>query len=103
MKYARNITYRLKMSSVLLTLLALPSVCLASTVATPTFSPGGGTYTITQTVTINDSTSGASIYYTIDGSTPSGSSTHYTGAITISSTKTLKAIGIKSGYTNSAI
>ncbi len=62
-----------------------------------TFSPAGGTYTTAQTVTISCSTSGATIYYTIDGSTPSASSTTYNGPITISETTTLKAIAIKDG------
>ncbi|HTB81514.1 MAG TPA: chitobiase/beta-hexosaminidase C-terminal domain-containing protein, partial [Opitutaceae bacterium] len=37
----------------------------------PSFSPAGGTYTTTQTVTISTTTGGASIRYTTDGSTPS--------------------------------
>ena len=40
------------------------------TVATPTFSPPGGTYTTTQSVTLATTTAGASIRYTLDGSTP---------------------------------
>ena len=73
------------------------------TVATPTFNPAGGTYSGTQSVTISDATSGASIRYTVDGSTPTGSSTLYTGPITVSSSRTIKAIGTKSGMTNSAV
>ena len=68
------------------------------TVATPTFSPAGGTYTSTQTVTIADTTSGATIYYTTNGTTPTTSSTQYTTPISVSSTETLQAIAVASGY-----
>jgi len=37
---------------------------ISGTVATPTFSPAGGTYTTAQTVTISTSTTGDSIRYT---------------------------------------
>ena len=66
-------------------------------VAAPRFSPAGGTYSTTQNVTLACATSGASIYYTTDGTEPSASSTLYEGAITISTTTTLKAIAIKNG------
>src|SRR5208337_774842 len=42
----------------------------AATVAAPTFSPSGGTYTAAQTVTLSSATSGATIRYTTDGSAP---------------------------------
>ncbi len=71
--------------------------------ATPVFSPAGGTYTGTQTVTISDSTNGAVIYYTTDSTTPSTSSTKYSGAITVSSSETLEAIAIAPGYSQSAV
>lgn len=71
-------------------------------VATPTFSIVTGTYTSVQSVTIT-STAGASIYYTLDGTTPTGSSTPYSGAISINETKTLKAIAIKSNWENSEV
>jgi hypothetical protein len=74
------------------------------TVAAPTFSPPGGTYSSTQSVTISSTTSGASIRYTTDGSTPSSSAgTLYSGPVSISSNLTLKAIAYKSGMTDSAV
>jgi hypothetical protein len=75
----------------------------STTVATPTFSPAGGTYTSKQSVSISDSTSGATIYYTTDGSTPTTSSTKYSAAITVASSETLSAIATASGDTNSAV
>ncbi|MBR5639006.1 MAG: DNA/RNA non-specific endonuclease [Muribaculaceae bacterium] len=72
----------------------------ASVVATPTFSPGGGTYTSAQTVTISTTTSGATIYYTTNGSTPTTNSTAYTGAITVSANMTIKAIAVKDGVSS---
>jgi hypothetical protein len=73
------------------------------TVATPTFSPGGGSFTTAQSVTISDATAGASIHFTTNGSTPTASSTLYTGPVTIASTSTLQAIAVASGLTNSAV
>ncbi len=82
---------------------ALGFAAAGTTVATPTFSPGGGTYTSAQTVTISDSTSGATIYYTTNGTTPTTSSAVYSTPISVSTTETVKALGVKSGDTNSAI
>lgn len=66
-------------------------------VATPTFSPEGGTYYKAQTVTITCATEGATIYYTTNGDDPTATSTEYSGAIPVSTTTTLKAIAIKGG------
>lgn len=66
-----------------------------SSVATPTFTVGSGTYNVNQSVEIECETEGAAIYYTLDGSTPTSSSTLYESAINITETKTLKAIAIK--------
>ena len=66
-------------------------------IATPVISPNGGTIRTATTVTITCSTSGATIYYTVDGTTPTSSSTVYSGSFTVSATTTVKAIAIKSG------
>jgi len=68
------------------------------TIATPTFSPTGGTFTGTQSVEISCETTGADIYYTTDDSSPSDSNgTLYEDPITISASTTIKAIAIKDG------
>jgi sugar lactone lactonase YvrE len=71
--------------------------------AAPNFTPAAGTFTTVQSVTIADSTTGAAIYYTIDGTTPTTSSTLYSGAITVSATETIEAIAVATGYANSAV
>ena len=65
---------------------------LPSDIATPTFSPDGGTYLEAQTVTIECSTEDAVIYYTTDGTTPDNNSTLYTGAINVTESMTIQAI-----------
>jgi hypothetical protein len=71
--------------------------------ATPTFSPAGGTYYESQSVTISCSTNGATIHYTTNGSTPTANSSVYTTPITVAETMTIKAIAMKEGYGNSDI
>lgn len=81
------------------------------TVATPNASPGTGTYSGTQPVTLTTSTSGATICFTVSGSNPSAAtpgtcdagSTTYTTAVSISATTTLKALATKSGAINSSV
>src|SRR3954447_22065546 len=74
-----------------------------TTVAAPTFSPPGGTYASAQTVTISSATAGATIRYTVDGSTPTASSTLYSGPISVPNSRTVNAIALKSGSTTSPV
>jgi len=73
------------------------------TVNDPAFTLPAGTYDHDISVGMTCATDGASIYYTIDGSTPSSASTKFTSDITITTTTTLKAIACKDGYNNSNI
>ncbi|HTJ29026.1 MAG TPA: L-type lectin-domain containing protein, partial [Acidobacteriaceae bacterium] len=72
------------------------------TVATPVISPGSQIYSGTLSVTITDTTSGSTIYYTTDGTTPTTSSTVYTGPILVTASETITAVASASGYVNSA-
>jgi hypothetical protein len=72
-------------------------------VATPAFSLAPGSYTSAQSVAITDITPGATVYYTVNGTTPTTSSTKYTGKISVTATETLEAIAVATGYTNSAV
>ena len=70
-----------------------------SQVATPTIQNNGS-----NAVSITTETEGATIYYTTDGSTPTTSSTEYTGPLTENvSGVTINAIAVKEGMINSAI
>lgn len=71
----------------------VPYTVLSKT-ATPVFKPAAGTYLAAQTVTISDASAGSTIYYTTDGTTPTLSSTTYSGPVAISATSTLKAIAL---------
>jgi hypothetical protein len=84
------------------------------TTANYTFTFVNGTLTITplgmvagpsgsETVTIAEATSGATVYYTLDGKTPTTSSAKYTGSITVTKTTTLEFIAVKAGYTTSPV
>ena len=64
-------------------------------VATPVISPAGGEVEEGATVTISCATSGATVYYTTDGTTPTTSSAVYSGAITVNRAMTIKAMAAK--------
>lgn len=88
-------------------------VVLSYGVSAPGFSLQGGTYcsifggiqhchTVGYTVTITDGNASASIYYTMDGSTPTTSSTPYTGPVAIATNTTFNAIAVL-GSSQSAV
>jgi hypothetical protein len=54
-------------------------------------------------VTMSSTTQGANIYYTLDGTEPTTSSTLYTGKLAITTNCTLKAIAALQGYDNSTV
>ena len=61
-------------------------------VAAPVFDPNGGGFMGETDVTITCGTAGSAIYYTLDGTAPSKSSTPYSAAIHLTETKTITAI-----------
>ncbi|MCH5187686.1 MAG: chitobiase/beta-hexosaminidase C-terminal domain-containing protein [Oscillospiraceae bacterium] len=54
-------------------------------------------------ITMKSTTSGATIYYTLDGSTPTTSDKRYSSPITVDESCTVRAIAVKSGMANSAV
>ena len=74
-----------------------------NTAETPEFSPVAGVVELNATVAITSATSGASIYFTTDGSTPDTSSTLYTTPVAITNDMTLKAIAAKADFLNSDV
>ncbi|GGD60374.1 apiosidase-like domain-containing protein [Paenibacillus nasutitermitis] len=78
---------------------------ISNSVASPVMNIGGGTYDSMQGVTIASDTSGATIHYTTDGSTPTLASPVYTSPLLLTSphpeTIVIKAIAVKSGMVNS--
>jgi len=75
---------------------------------TPSFSPGAGTYTGTQSVTIS-ATGGSVICYNTTGSPATNGTTGctagtlYTGAVSVSTSETLYAVSGGTGYTDSTV
>jgi len=85
---------------------------MAAVVADPTFSPVAGSYGSAQTVAISTITSGSTICYTTDGSTPAastpgtcsaGTTLANGGTMSVTASETVKAIGTKTAYANSAV
>jgi Chitobiase/beta-hexosaminidase C-terminal domain len=66
---------------------------VAPAAPTPSPTPTAGTYVSASSVTFT-AASGAAIYYTTDGSTPTSSSNSYTGPITLSGNTMVSAIAV---------
>jgi alpha-tubulin suppressor-like RCC1 family protein len=73
------------------------------TVATPSMTPAGGTYTSAQSVTISTATSGSTLRYTLDGTDPTFRSPIYAAPIAVSAPTTIKAKAFKTDWTSSAV
>jgi len=89
---------------------SVPAICAIEvengalpTAATPVIGLASGTYSTDQTASITESTSGTTIYYTTDNTTPTVASAIYTGPISVTSSEVLSAIAIGSGYVNSSV
>ncbi len=82
-----------------------PIQTTTSIVSNPTFNIAPGFYNNAQTITISTITSGATIYYTLDGTTPTISSNQYSSSFSIWSIagRTIKAYAVKSGSAGSGI
>jgi len=72
-------------------------------VETPAISPAGGTFESSASVSLSCKTAGATIRYTLDGSTPTATSTAYSAPVVVSASRTLKARAFKDGYDPSAV
>lgn len=71
--------------------------------ATPTATPAAGAVDSGTEVILASTTPDAKIFYTIDGTTPTMSSTLYEGPITITAAVTIKAIAVAEGHDPSAV
>ncbi|NQX66529.1 family 43 glycosylhydrolase [Paenibacillus alba] len=74
-----------------------------SVTAAPVFSTPDGVYNSEQYIALASATDGASIRYTLDGTTPNASSPVYTSPIVLSSDTTIKAYADKAGEMVSSV
>ncbi len=72
-------------------------------VAAPTFSVAAGAVPAGTEVAISCATEGATIYYTVDGTTPTAASAVYSAPVVINEALTLQAIAVKEGMDDSNV
>lgn len=70
---------------------------------TPLISPAGAQFTNSIQITLSDSTSGTSLFYTVDGSTPTTNSIPYTGPFAITNSVGLRVRAFKANYIHSGV
>ncbi len=73
------------------------------TPASPVISPASGVHSAAFLVTLADSTAGSVLYYTLNGSLPTASSTKYVAPFLVSSNVSVNAIAIVTGKPGSKI
>jgi beta-glucanase (GH16 family) len=80
-----------------------PTQTAAAAPTITTSSSGNGAQNGAVIATLKSTTSGATIYFTLDGSTPTTSSQQYEAPILVASNITINAMAAASGYTNSSV
>lgn len=76
---------------------------VTGTVATPTFNLQSGFHNGAQSLEIQTTTSGATLHYTLDGTTPTTSSPVWSGPIQITQTTNVKVLAIKKDWDPSPV
>ncbi len=102
-KTVQSMTLPANRSVVILAVDLFPAGPALPMAASPTMSPPPGSYGTAQTVALSDTTPGAMIHYTTDGTPPTTASALYSAPLSVSSTTTIEAMAAASGYSNSAV
>ena len=71
--------------------------------ALPVITPNGGLFTNSVTVSLSENFPGATLYYTLDGTSPTTNSTLYTGPFVLTQNTGVKALATLPGAANSLV
>ncbi len=82
---------------------ASATYAIPSRTAAPVIAPAAGSYSAEQSVRLSTSDPGATIYYTMDGSTPTADSAVYTKPLKVWESATVNAIAIAPGLSASEV